>query len=85
MVLWEQTNQSRVIFTVLNIICLIEPLSTADLPQLVDYELESINEEVGGFWTGPVGPDAGNYSLETKLNSNNVKGKLCTSLVAIEY
>ena len=54
-------KQISLIFTVLNITCLIGLLTTADLPQLVDNELEGIDEEVGAFWTGPVGPDAGNY------------------------
>ena len=43
-----------------------QPLATAHLPQLVDDELEGVDEEVGAIWAGPVGPDAGIYSL--KLN-----------------
>ena len=38
-------------------------LVSADLPQLVDHELEGIDEEAGDFWTGPVGPDAGDHTL----------------------
>ena len=35
---------------------------SAHLPQLVHYEPESVNEEIGAFWAGPSGPDAGNVS-----------------------
>ena len=45
------------------LLALFQLLVSADLPQLVDYELEGIDEEAGDYWTGPVGPDAGDHSL----------------------
>ena len=38
-------------FKVANITSLIQSLTTANLPKLVDHELEGINEEAGAFRT----------------------------------
>ena len=58
---------------------LFSNIISAHLPQLVHYEPESVNEEIGAFRARPSRPDAGNISAMAVGNEEKVedRGILC--------